>query len=55
MNKMAVTQEIGIPIDLTKGTFVNTEIRDGKLQLRESVLMTLGIRSLLIPVPGNLK
>ncbi|MGZ7444955.1 hypothetical protein [Paenibacillus sp. TH7-28] len=35
MNKMAVTQEIGIPIDLTKGTFVNTEIKDGKLQLRE--------------------
>lgn len=32
---MAVTQEIGIPIDLTRGTFVNTEIKNGKLQLRE--------------------
>lgn len=32
---MAVTQEIGIPIDLTMGTFFDTEIKNGKLQLRE--------------------
>lgn len=31
---MAVTQEIGIPIDLSKGNFIDTEIRDGKLQLK---------------------
>lgn len=32
---MAVTQEIGIPIDLSKGTFVNTEYKNGMLQLKE--------------------
>ncbi|ASA22783.1 hypothetical protein [Paenibacillus donghaensis] len=29
------TQEIGIPIDLSQGTFNNTVFQDGKLQLRE--------------------
>lgn len=27
-------QEIGIPVDLSKGTFANTEYKDGKLQLK---------------------
>ena len=36
------TQEIGIPIDLTHGEYHNTEIKNGKLQLKELAISDSG-------------
>ena len=42
------TKEIGLPISLGKGTHNNTEIKDGKLQLKEIAVDSLG-RSVYAP------
>lgn len=36
------TKEIGLPVNLSQGTYINTEYRDGKLQLKEVSLDSNG-------------